>query len=273
MSVFHAVVLGIVQGLTEFLPVSSSGHLIVVPRMLGWEEQPLAFDVALHLGTTLAVLLYFWRDFVRLTRHGLGDIVTRRLRIDCYSPFGRLAVLIVVGCVPAVIVGGLFNTWIEDNARQAWLVATMLVVFGLVMLAAERWGDSASGLERLNMRRSLLIGAGQAMALIPGVSRSGTTIAAGMFSGLSRATAARFSFLLAAPVIVAAGIKELPDIRHASAQGVSGGALAAGFLVSFAVGLLTVHLFLRYVASHPLSAFVWYRFGFAALVLLLLGLR
>ncbi len=273
MTLLHAIILGLVQGLTEFLPVSSSGHLILVPRLLGWERQPLAFDVALHLGTTLAVLLYFRRDFIQLTRCALVDMVTHRTNLSRYSPFGRLALLIVLGCVPAVIVGGLFNTWIEEHARGPVLVAAMLVVFGLVMLAAERWARGQSDLERIDTKRSLLIGAAQALALFPGVSRSGTTIAVGMFSGLTRGTAARFSFLLSAPVIVGAGIKELPDIRHAADEGVTALHLAAGFGVSFVVGLLTVHLLLRYVARRSLGVFAWYRFAFAAMALLILGAR
>lgn len=273
MSVLHAIILGLVQGLTEFLPVSSSGHLILVPRLLGWKEQPLAFDVALHLGTTLAVLLYFRRDFVSLVQHGLHDIVVHRHHLRCWSPIGRLGLLIALGCVPAVIVGGLFNAWIEDHTRAAWLVATLMVLAGVVMLVAERRLYATREMERLDAGRALFIGAAQALALFPGISRSGATITAGIFAGLSRETAARFSFLLAAPVIVAATVKESPNVRHAAGQGVSYAALLAGVLVSFAVGLVTVHLLLRYVARHRLDIFVWYRFAFAALALLLLWLR
>lgn len=264
--------LGIVQGLTEFLPVSSSGHLIIVPELLHWKEQPLAFDVAVHQGTTLAVLLYFWRDFVRLTRHGVADILRCRLRWAEYSPLGRLALLIMLGCVPAVIVGGLFNTWIEDHLRQPWLIALMLVVVGGAMLAADRWAHPSREMDKLNPARALLIGCAQALALIPGVSRSGSTIVAGMFAGLRRDTAARFSFLLAAPVIVAAGIKELPDIRSAAGGDVGSPALVVGFVAAFLSGISAVHLLLRYVARHPLSLFVWYRVALAAVIIVTLGL-
>jgi undecaprenyl-diphosphatase len=273
MSVLHAIVLGIVQGLTEFLPVSSSGHLIAVPELLGWEEQPLAFDVALHLGTMLAVLLYFWRDFARLIRHGLADVTMHGPRVRLYSPYGRLAVLIVLGSIPAVIVGGLFNSWIEAHVRDARLVAVLLAAFALLLLAAERWSCEPSGIERLDARRALLIGAAQAIALLPGVSRSGTTIAVGMFAGLSRAAAARFSFLLSAPVVVGAGLLEVPDIRHAARQDVSTAAMLTGFLVAFASGLVAVHFLLRYLAARPLSVFAWYRFAAAGVILLLLALR
>lgn len=273
MTVLHAIVLGLVQGLTEFLPVSSSGHLVLVPRMLDWQPHPLSFDVALHAGTMLALLLYFGRDIGRLARHGVADALRHRHRTGRWSPYGRLALLIALGSVPAVLVGGLLGDWIETNVRDAWSVAALLVLFGLVMLAAERWAEAASGLERLDARRALLVGCAQALALAPGVSRSGATISAGMFAGLSRATAARFSFLLAAPVVAAATVKELPNLRHASAEGVSGAALAAGVLVSFAVGLLAVHALLRYASARTLRLFVWYRLAFAALALLVLGLH
>lgn len=273
MSVFQAVVLGIVQGLTEFLPISSSGHLIAVPRLLGWSKQPLAFDVALHLGTMLAVLVYFWRDFALLTRHGISDLLVHRQRLHCYSPHGRLALLIVLGCVPAVVVGGLFNAWIEAHVRDAGLVAALLAGFGLVLLAAERWGQGRGGIECVDARRVLLVGTAQALALAPGVSRSGITIAAGMFAGLSRAAAARFSFLLSAPIVVAAGLKEAPDIRHAADQGVSAAALIVGLAVAFVVGLAAIHFLLRHVATRSLNVFVWYRLAFAALIVVVLGIR
>lgn len=273
MSIFQAIVLGLVQGLTEFLPVSSSGHLVLVPRMLGWQPHPLSFDVALHTGTMLAVLIYFGRDFVLLAQHGIDDLFRQRHHLRCWSPHGRLALLIVVGSLPAVVVGGLFNDWIESNVRQAWSVAVLLVVFGLVMLAAERWADRGAGLEKMDARRALVIGAAQALALAPGVSRSGATIAAGMFAGLSRATAARFSFLLAAPVMTAAAAKHLPALAGARTEGVGVAALAAGLAVSFVVGWLAIAGLLRFVASRPLYVFVWYRLAFAVLALSVLGLR
>lgn len=270
MDVVQAAVLGLVQGLTEFLPVSSSGHLVLVPRLLGWREHPLSFDVALHLGTALAVLLYFRRDMRCLIHHGLTDLVGCRWRLGAYSPVGRLALLIVLGCLPAVAVGGLFNDWIEAHTRQAWLVALLLVVFGVVMLLADRCAPQSRSMEALDPARALFIGMAQALALLPGVSRSGATIAAGMFAGLSRETAARFSFLLAAPVILGAGVKELPNLRHAAAQGVGAADLAVGFVISFVVGLAAIHFLLRYVALRPLTAFVLYRFALAGLVLALL---
>lgn len=273
MSVFEAILLGLVQGLTEFLPVSSSGHLVLLPRLLGWEPHPLSFDVMLHLGTMMAVLLYFGRDIGLLVRHGITDSLTYQLRFRCWSPHGRMALLITLGSVPAVVVGGLFNDWIEAHARQTWVVASLLALFALVMMAAERWPGGQSTADRLDARRALFIGVAQALALVPGVSRSGATISAGMFAGLSRGAASRFSFLLATPVIVAASVKELPNLRHASTEGVSSPDLGMGFLVSFVVGLAAIHLFLRFVAARPLHIFGLYRIGFAILVLLVLGVR
>lgn len=273
MSLLHAIVLGVIQGLTEFLPVSSSGHLVIVPRMLGWGEHPRAFDVALHQGTLLATLLYFRRDFIRLTVDGVHDAVRHGTHFARFSPYGRLAWLIVLGCLPAVLIGALFGSWIDAHAGRVWLVALFLVLFGVLMLIAERVRRpdvSSSSMERVDTRRSVLIGAAQAVALLPGVSRSGITIATGMFAGLSRETAARFSFLLSAPVILGAGLKDLPDIRHASEQGINGTELAAGFVVSFVVGLAAMHFLLRYVARYSLAAFTGYRVAIAALAVLVI---
>lgn len=271
MTLLHAIVLALLQGLTEFLPISSSAHLILVPRMLGWPAQPLSFDVALHQGTTLAVLLYFRRDFVPLARQGVGDALRHRWRLAAWSPLGRLALLVVLGCVPAVIVGGLFGEVIEERVREAYvLICALLVLFGLVMLAAERWAAADSALDRLDGPRALVVGVAQTLALIPGVSRSGATIAAGMFAGLTRETAARFSFLLSAPIVVAAGVASLPDLRLAGAEGVGAGELLVGVALSFVSGLLAIHVLLRYVARHSLHIFVWYRIAFALLALAVL---
>ena len=273
MTVFQAIVLGLVQGLTEFLPVSSSGHLIIVPRLLGWETQPLSFDVMLHVSTMLAVLLYFRRDLWTLATAALGDALRHRLALGQWSSTGRLALLILLGCLPAVVVGGLFNTAIEERTRAVGLVAALLAMVGLVMLAAERWARTTLTMEELGPGRALLIGAAQALALLPGVSRSGATITAGMFAGLSRAAATRFSFLLSAPIVFAAGVKELPAIRQAPSEGVPTSALAVGFLVSFLVGLAAIQLLLRLVSVRSLAIFSVYRIAFAALAVALLGLR
>lgn len=273
MSVFEAVLLGLVQGLTEFLPVSSSGHLVLLPRLLGWDPHPLSFDVTLHLGTMLAVLLYFRTDFVQLTCCTIRDAISHRHGLHRWSAMGRLGLLIILGSIPAALVGGLLGDVIEEHARSAWLVAVLLVAGGLLMLAAEKWGQAEAGLERLDGARTLVVGIAQACALLPGVSRSGATISAGMLSGLARPAAARFSFLLAAPVILGAGLKELPNIRNAAAEGVGWDALFLGCLISFLAGVAAIHGLLRYVATRSLAAFAWYRFGLALVIVVLLVWR
>ena len=272
MTIWQALVLGIVQGLTEFLPVSSSGHLLLVPELFGWREQPLAFDVALHIGTTLAVVAYFHRDWWTLIREFSADARRYRARIGRWGPGGRLSLLIALGTVPAVIAGLLLSD-LEDRLRTPGIVATMLVLVGGYMAAAERWAPrrEQSGLERLTWRSTLLIGVAQACALVPGVSRSGPTIATGMFAGLGRATAARFSFLLATPVTLAAMVVELPHLRDAGEQGIGGAEIVAGIIASLVVGVIAIRFLLRFLAVQRLYPFVIYHVGLAVLVLALLA--
>ena len=268
MDLIQAIVLALVQGFTEILPISSSGHLILVPWVFGWTDQGLAFDVAVHVGTLAAVIAYFRGDVVVYWNAFWRSLARRALDAEA-----KVAWALAIGTVPAAVAGLLLEDLVAGALRSPKTVAFTTIFYGLVLLAADRFGAKTRDERSVSLRDGLLIGCAQALALLPGVSRSGATISAGMFAGLSRETAARFSFLLAAPVIVAAGVKELPDIRHAADQGVSTAALAAGFAVSFLAGLATVHALLRFVARHPLNLFVWYRFAFAALVLIVLGLR
>lgn len=269
MTPLHALILGIVQGLTEFLPISSSGHLLLVPEFFGWEEQPLAFDVALHLGTLTAILLYFHRDWWTLLHEGWRDFRLHGTRLRRWGPHGRLLLLIGAGTVPAVL-AGLFLANLEERLRTPGVVAAMLVLVGAYMAAAERWAPrpDAAGMEHLTLVRVLIVGLAQACALVPGVSRSGSTIATGMFTGLSRPVAARFSFLLATPVTMAAAVKELPELRHAAEQGISGFEIGIGIAASLIVGLAAIAFLLRYLATRPLYLFVWYRLALAAVVLI-----
>jgi len=269
MTPLHALVLGIIQGLAEFLPISSSGHLLIVPHLLGWEEQPLAFDVALHIGTLTTILVYFRRDWIELVSASLRDLAAHGLRISRWGAGGKLMLLIALGTVPAVLVGlGLSN--VEERLRTPGVVAAMLVLVSGVMAAAERWSarhphdEGAYG--RLTPRRVLLVGIAQACALVPGVSRSGATISAGMFAGLGRATAARFSFLLATPVTLAAAVKELPELRHASDQGISLLEIGIGISASLVVGVAAITLLLRYLQNRTLFPFIWYRVVLAAVI-------
>ena len=272
MSIWQAIILGIVQGLTEFLPVSSSGHLLLIPELLGWSEQPLAFDVALHVGTTLAVVAYFWHDWWVLIRESLADLRSHGARVVRWGPYGRLALLIGLGTIPAVIAGLLLSD-LESRLRTPGVVAATLVLVGGYMAAAERWSRrrAAPELERLTWAGTLLVGIAQACALIPGVSRSGSTIATGMFCGLGRAVAARFSFLMATPVTVAAMVKELPDLRHAGEQGITRGEIGAGIIASLVVGVVAIRFLLRYLAARSLYPFVLYRIGLALVVLVVLA--
>ena len=270
MTPLHALILGIVQGLTEFLPISSSGHLLLIPHLFGWPEQPLAFDVALHTGTLLAVVTYFHRDWWTLLGETARDLRHYGGCLRCWGPHARLMLLIGVGTVPAVVAGAALGA-VEPHLRAPGVVVAMLVVGAGLMAAAERFAvrrmGGSSGLERLTPPRALLVGVAQALALVPGVSRSGATIATGMFAGLSRATAARFSFLLATPVTCAAAVKEAPALRHAAAQGISAAEIGIGVGASLIVGLAAIAFLLRYLAARPLYVFVWYRLALAAAVL------
>jgi undecaprenyl-diphosphatase len=269
----QALVMGIVQGLTEFLPISSSGHLIIVPTVLGWTDpfiESLQFSVMLHMGTLLALLVYFWRDWLALVPAGVAAI---RDRSTAGDPDRRTALFIVVATIPAAIVGFLFNDYIEQNVRQAGLVAVMLVIGAAILWLADRWGPKLLRVEGLGAGRAFGIGVAQAFALIPGISRSGISIAAGLFAGLDRESAARFSFLMAAPVIAGAGIFEA---RKMVAAGVPNGdlvPLVVGFVAAAVSGFLAIAFLLRYLRTNTMAIFVAYRLVLAALVFVYLLAR
>jgi undecaprenyl-diphosphatase len=263
----QAVVLGIVQGLTEFLPVSSSGHLIVVPALLGWHDpfiDSLAFSVMLHIATLLALLVYFRADWLRLIPAGLAAIRDRSLGDDSDR---RLAWLLVVATIPAVIVGVALNDAIETSFREPRLVAVTLVLGAAILFVADRVGTRSKGMNSISFPVAAGIGAAQALALVPGVSRSGISISAGLFAGLDRESAARFAFLMATPVTAGAGLWELRKI-------VSGEAgvdlplvpLVAGMIAALVAGLLAIAVLLRYLRTHGLGVFVVYRLALAILV-------
>ncbi|MGD9935813.1 MAG: undecaprenyl-diphosphate phosphatase, partial [Dehalococcoidia bacterium] len=212
MDLLRAVVLGVVQGLTEFLPVSSSGHLILVPSLFGWDDQGLAFDVGLHAGTLVALLAYFWRDWATMTFCGLDDLRHHGPSVRRYQQPSRLLLLIVLGSVPAAVAGLALNGWIEENLRQAWLVALMLIFVGALMLIADRRSRLDRSLHDLGVVDAVLVGLAQAVALIPGVSRSGATISTGLVRGLDREAAARFAFLLGTPAFAGAALLKFKDL-------------------------------------------------------------
>jgi undecaprenyl-diphosphatase len=263
----QAIVLGLVQGLTEFLPVSSSGHLIVVPALLGWDDpfiESLAFSVMLHVATLLALLVYFQADWRRLIPAGLATIRDRSFRGD---PDRRMAWLLAVSTIPAVIAGIALNDLIETVFREPRLVAVTLVIGAVILWLADRLGSHSKGMEGVTFPIAFGIGAAQALALVPGISRSGISISAGLFAGLDRAAAARFAFLMATPITAGAGLWELRKVLTGEA-GVDLPLvpLLAGMLASLVAGLAAIALTLRFLRSHGTGVFVAYRIALAALV-------
>lgn len=270
VSLLEAIVLGVVQALAEFLPISSSGHLILVPWLIGWQPHGLTFDLALHLGTSIALLGYFWRDWYRLIRTVLLGLVVPAARL---LPEWKLAWLILLGCLPAGIVGVLFEDMIETAFRDPARIAVLLMVFGLVLLAADRLGRKNRGLTSISLADALVIGCAQVLALMPGVSRSGITLTAGLFRGLERAAAARFSFLLSAPITIAAALYKLRHLFREPPAASDLFAFAVGVVVAAIVGAFAIGLLLRYLQRQPVDVFVWYRVvaGLLVLALVLVG--
>jgi undecaprenyl-diphosphatase len=265
--ILQAIVMGVVQGLTEFLPISSSGHLILVPYLLGWDDpflESLAFSVVLHGGTLAALLVYFRADWLRLVPAGLATIRDRSFRDD---PDRRLAWLLAVATIPAIIAALLFNDLIEQTIRQAGVVAVMLLVGAAILWLADRWGARVLDLAKLTYPAAIGIGIAQALALIPGVSRSGISISAGLFAGLTREGAARFSFLLATPITALALAYETFKLIRGDVAGVEIAPLIAGVVAAFVSGVLAIAVLLRYVRTHSYGVFVAYRIVLAAIVI------
>ena len=264
MDLLEAIVLGLVQGLTEFLPISSSGHLLIVPAFFGWDDPGAAFTAVIQLGTMAAVLLYFRADLWRILVAFLRSLPRERWHTQDLDT--RMGWYIVLGTIPIGIFGLIFSNQIESGARSLYLVGAMLIAFSFVMIAAERVGRRDRGLETLTPRDGAYIGVFQALALVPGVSRSGATISAGHFRGLDRTAAARYSFLLSVPAVVISGLFELRKIGEG---GVGFGETAVATLVAFVVGYAAIAWLLRFVAHHPITAFVPYRIVLGAAVIVL----
>ncbi len=266
MPLYQAIVLAIVQGLTEFLPISSTAHLMLFPWLLGWKDPGLTFDVALHAGTLLAVLAYFWRTWLDLVRaallpHGSQEDWTRKNR----SLFWWL----VVGTVPGGAAGLLFEHAAETEFRKPAIVAAALIVVGLLMWAADRLERHDVKLLDARFRDSALVGAAQAFAVIPGVSRSGVTMTAGLFLGMSRETSARFSFLLATPLIAGAALKKGWELHHTGLAAEMRLPFLVGTLVAGLVGYLVIAQLLRFLERRTFKVFVVYRIALGVLVLVL----
>jgi len=264
-----ATVLGIVQGLTEFLPVSSSGHLILARAFFGFDTERfgMPFDVACHVGTLIAVVAYFYADIVRLVVAIPGALT---FRDGEYEKLGRL---ILAGTIPIVIVGGLFADMIETRLRSPLVVAITLTLGGIAMVIAERTGRKNRDAESLGYGEAFTIGVAQAAALAPGVSRSGSTLAMSLLLNVERASAARFIFLLSLPAIIAAAAKEGLDLRKVGMAGIPVTLMLVGMVVSAIVGYITVRFFVRYLAAHSLEVFAYYRFALAAITVVWLLTR
>ncbi len=273
-TLWQSIVLGILQGLTEFLPISSSAHLILVPWLLGWKEMGLTFDVALHAGTLFAVAVYFRRDLIELTRGFLAWLRARITREPLSEPaqvLARLALAILIGTIPAAIVAGLAGDQIESYMRSPLVTVFTLTFFGLLLWLADRRGRHLRAITDISLMDGFLVGVAQTLALVPGVSRSGITITAALFLGLRRADSARFSFLLGTPVIVLAALKGAYDVwRHFDDAGFSASPFILGIIVSALSGFLCIKYFLRFLQSRTYLPFVVYRWLLACCILALL---
>lgn len=263
----QAVVIGAIQGLTEFLPVSSSAHLIVAPQLLGWDDPFLnsaTFDVMLHAGTLLALLVYFWRDCVRLVGAAWAAIRERTLADD---PDRKLALLLVISIVPAAILGlgleSFFDTYFRDNLL---LIPLIMLLGALFLWLADRFGRGTRDLDEGRIKDAVVIGGAQALALFPGTSRSGVTIATGLLLGLRREAAARFAFLMGIPVIAGATLWKLRGLASAGISGDELITMLAGMVSAAVFGLLAIRFLLRYLRTNGLGIFVAYRVGFAVVV-------
>lgn len=257
MTYAHAVILGVVQGLGEFLPISSSAHLILVPYLFGWVVHSDVFDVALHLGTLVALLAFFWRDFILLIGAGLSS--------GLKTSHGKQFWLIILASIPAGLIGFFFENTIDNVLRTAYVaIALALAVMGVVLMLVDKYATKLHTEEKLTPIEAVIIGCSQALALLPGVSRSGATMTAGLLLGLTRESAARFSFLMSAPIIAGAGIFKL---RYLGLSDIDG-PFIVGVLVAGIVGWASIRYLLQYLQTGNFKVFAWYRLALALLVLI-----
>lgn len=271
MSWIEAIILGLVQGLTEFLPISSSAHLRIVGEFLPSQQDPgAAFTAITQLGTELAVIIFFWRDIVRIIGRWFGSLTGKVPRND---PDARMGWMIIVGSIPIGILGVLLQDLIDTQFRSLWITATMLIVFGLLLAVADAVGKQSLHLQDLTVKHGIFYGLFQALALIPGVSRSGGTITGGLLMGYTREAATRYSFLLAIPAVFASGLYKLYKVL--GDEGVVGpyglGETFVATAIAFVVGFVMVGWLLRYISTHSFKLFVWYRIGLGILLYVLLA--
>ena len=263
MDFFRAVVLGLIQGLTEFLPISSSAHLAIFPKFFGWDDPGAAFSAVIQIGTELAVVLYFWRDIVTIASGWLRGLFSADAR---EALEWRMGWFVIIGSVPIVVLGVLFQDTIKHQFRHVVLIAIALIVFGVILGFAEHWGLKNRSIDKLTMRDAILLGFAQACALFPGVSRSGGTISMGLLLGYDRRAATRYAFLLAIPAVLGAGIYNLKDIPN-QANAYGPGPTIVATVISFVVGLAVIRWLLNYVSTKSYAPFLIYRSGLGALVL------
>jgi len=269
MSITEAIILGLVQGLTEFIPISSTAHLEIVPVLLGWGDPGAAASAVIQFGTWLAAVIYFFRDIVRLVAGFFRGLVNRRPLADVDS---REAWLVVIGTLPIVILGLVLKKHIESTFRGLWVITTMVIVVAVLLLIAELVArrQRLRQFDQMNVADAVAIGLGQCLALIPGSSRSGSTIMAALFRGVERATAARYSFLLSIPAVGGAGFLELFHERHHLAQ-LGWTPILISIAVAFVFGYASIWFLLRYLRTHTTYIFIWYRFALGAVMIALLG--
>jgi undecaprenyl-diphosphatase len=267
----QALIMGLTQGLTEFIPVSSSGHLVLIPWLFGWKDpfiDSVLFTVVLHMGTLLALLVYFWRDWLKLIPAGLAAIRDRSFNGD---PDRKMAFLLITATIPAVLVGPIFDTKLEELVREPARIALMLCVGAAILWLADRWGSKKRDMDSMSFPEALGIGVAQTIALVPGISRSGISISAGLFMGLSREAAARFSFLMATPVVAGAGLWEARKLlTHEAGVNPETNLVVIGFIAAAISGLLAIRFMLAFLRRQPVTVFVAYRVVAAIVVFVVL---
>jgi len=271
VSTLEAIVLGLVQGLTEFLPISSTGHILYVPALAGWPDPGAAFSAVIQLGTMAAVLVYFRADLWRMALAFLKSFTGDRPLWKSEDSDGRIGWYIVLGTIPIAIVGIVFKDQIENNVRTLSLVAIVMILFSFVLMAADLKGAQDRDVKELTLKDGIIIGLFQALALIPGVSRSGSTISGGLFLGLNRESATRYSFLLSVPAVVLSGLFELRHIGDSTGASVGIGPTAIATVLAFISGYFAIAFLLRFVRTHNFSVFVVYRVAVGVLMLVLLA--
>jgi undecaprenyl-diphosphatase len=266
MDIIHAIILGIIQGIGEFLPISSSGHLIVVPYLFNWSEHSLAFDVALHFGTLVAVLAVFWKDWFDLAKGAFEKVVYKKSSFE-----NKMFWYLVLATIPGALIGKIFEEQVENifrNREYIYIIAISLAVMGILIYLGDKWAEKyykgkETEFENLTLKQTFLIGISQAAAVIPGFSRSGTTILTARLMGVSRSSSAKFTFLLSVPIIFGAALLKLPDMLTGFSL-----ELVIGIVVSAVVGVLSIKFLLKYIKKHDFAIFAYYRIIIAIIVLL-----